>query len=144
MVELSKTRPLRDLAEETLQEFDGGPLEVTGEGNLIGGAGYITVRAVNNTLVFGSLGLLGGIKVGVRVISHGVNVQGEEEVHTMRLSAYSQDVARFAAKYLTAPSNVDFALRRVDVTQEELLRETRTASTWEMKTRVSREAKAEQ
>lgn len=142
--EVNFDRPLRDIFEDRLQMFQGGPLNITGQGNLVGAAGYLGMRAVNSAVLVGSLGTFGGVEVGFRVISHGVEQEGDKEIHTMRISAYSQDVARFAGKYLTAPSNIDFAARRVEVVEENILQSRGTASTWEIVTEVERELLQEQ
>lgn len=129
-------RPLRERFENRIQDFEGGPLDFTGHGNLLGGAGYLGVQAINSTVTVGTLGTFGGVDIGFRAISHGVEEDGEDEIHTFMIHAWTQDIAQFAAKYLSAPSNFDFASGDTELEVVENVQDRRTAPTWRIVVRV--------
>lgn len=129
-------RPIRERIEKNLQDFKGGPLDFTGEGNLVGGVGYLGVRAVNSTVALSTLGTFGGVDIGFRIISHSAEEDGEDEIHTFLIHAWSQDIAQFSAKYLSAPSNFDFATGDTELISVENIKDRRTAPTWRITVRV--------
>lgn len=126
-------RPIREEVENRLQDFEGGPLDFAGHGNIVGGVGYAGVQAANTAVFVGTLGTFGGVQIGFRTISHGVEERGEEELHTFHIHAWSQDIAQFAAKYFSAPSNFDFAVGETEIISVENVQDRRTAPTWRIK-----------
>lgn len=117
-------RPLRSSVESVTKRIPEGPLGFLGRGNALGAAGF-TVTGILNTLI-----PISGVEIGYSVESHSVERQDGIEIHTFTINAASRDVARFAAKLKSAPSNIDFAFRETEVQSVEPAVERSTFNTW--------------
>lgn len=123
-------RPLRNLAEKATDSIPRGPLGIAGKGNLVGGAGYFTVAAINGVMP------LDGVDVGFEVESHEVERTDGREVHTFIIHSASKDVAQFIAKYKSSPSNIQFMGRRIEITNVAEEKSNRSFSRWRVRTEV--------
>jgi len=123
------SRVLRSKIEDTLDKIPNGPLDNVGEGSLAGVAGYMAISTGQTAVI----PIPGVRQPGYHTISHGVDVRGEFERHTVRISAASKNVAEFAAKYdVASPSNIDFLTSETEIVSVEQIKERPTLSTWEV------------
>jgi hypothetical protein len=127
---MNPKRPLRDITENLTDNIPGGPLGITGGGNLVGGTGYFVVSAINGVVP------LDGVDVGFDVESHSVERQDDREIHTFIIHSSSKDVAQFIAKYRSSPSNVQFLGRDIQITDVREEKSNRSFSRWRVTTEV--------
>lgn len=119
-------RPIRNLIEKGTSSVPRGPLGFLGKGNAVGAVNYFVVSAINGVIP------IDGLEVGFNIESHSVDRSGDEDVHTFVVNSANKDVARFAAKFKAAPSNIDFTLQDTEVESVEALEERSTFTTWEI------------
>lgn len=117
-------RPLRDLFEKTTDKLPEGPLGFFGRGNAVGATNYFTVALINGIIP------IDGIRIGFDVESHSVERDDDTEIHTFIINSYNKDVARFIAKFQSAPSNVDFFSQETEVLSINPVKERSTVTTW--------------
>lgn len=121
-------RPLRDLQEEATSRVPRGPLGFAGKGNLVGVAGLVGVGVAR------ALVPLSEFEPGYSIESSEREQEGDETVRTFRIHAYSADVAQFVAKRKSVPTNVDFAIRDIEVQSVEPIEKRTTTTEWEIVT----------
>ena len=128
-------QPVRDKFEEVTRDIPEGPLGKVGGGNLIGAAGFVAVESTNPVWEF-----VPGLKQpGYKVTAHGTKRMGEDkERHIITVVAISEEVARFAAKYYSAPSNIDYISSDVELKEVNELTERKVYSTYEIVVDVDR------
>lgn len=124
MAEESRLRPVRSSFSSLTEKVPKGPLEVVGDGNMIGAANYFTVAAINGIIP------VNGVDVGYNIQSHSVNRTGGKEEHTFIINSANKNVAKFIAKIESAPSNIDHFKNRAEVTSIEPIEERMTFTTW--------------
>lgn len=124
-------RPIRNLLEKGTDAIPEGPLGFAGSGNLIGAVTYLGAKTSEGLIP------IGGVSIGANIESHSVDRTEDMELHTFKINAATKDAARFAAKFRSAPSNVDFLAREVDVKSIDKIKERSTFSVWEVTTVVS-------
>lgn len=98
------SRPIRKQFDKAVKAAPRGPLGRVGEGNLAGAANYFAVSTAKGLIP------IDGINAGFNVESHNIERSEGEETHTFLINASNEAVARFAASYLAAPSNIDYLL----------------------------------
>lgn len=132
-------KPLRDRVSEAVSNVPESPLGKVGDGNLLGAGGFALVESSKPAFTF-----VPGVKQpGYKIISHGAeNVEGHER-HTLKISAFSRNVARFAAQYESAPSNVDYITTETDVESIEETFSRSTYSTYEIVVNVDQRGEIE-
>lgn len=123
-------RPVRNTVENTLDKVPVGPLGFAGEGNLVGGATFFTVSAING------INPIDGLNVGFNTEASSVEKVDGAKVHTFFINAWSEDTARFAAKMQAAPSLIDLGIRETEIISVEEDTPRRTASTWRVMVRT--------
>lgn len=122
-------RGLRERFEKNADRVPVGPLNKTGDGQLVGLAGYAAI-STGQTAV---LPVPGVRQPGYNVISHGSEVFPKYVRHTVRINAASKNVAEFAAKYgVSAPSNLDYLTSEIETVSIEEVKKRPTFSTWEI------------
>lgn len=119
-------RPLRTELESFLDGVPAGPLGVFGDGNVFGGAVYLTTSAIQGVTP------IDGLEVGYNVESSSITRQDGQEMHTYRINAASKQVAEFAARYKSSPSNIDYIADKPEVTGTTLVKERRSLPLWEV------------
>ena len=121
--------PVRRKFEEVTTEIPTGPMGKVGGGNVIGAAGYLAASSLTPFWQF-----LPGIKQpGYRVTAHGTRrISNTENRHVLTVVAISGNVARFAAQYTAAPSNLDFLASEVQVVDVEKLSDKTVYNTWQV------------
>lgn len=119
-------RPIRSALEKATQKVPEGPLGFAGEGNGTGAA-LFAVSEVIGFFIPGST-----LDPGFRIQSHSIDEVRGKEVHTFRVSAYFEQTARFSSQFNSAPSNIDFFIRDIDVTSVEKVEDRATVGTWEI------------
>lgn len=123
-------RPIRNTVEFTSEKIPKGPLGFVGNGNLLGGVNFLVVSSINGLIP------VDGLDAGYNIQSHNVSKEGDDQVHSFLINAWSKDTAKVVAKVNAAPSLADLAIRRTDVVSAEEDTPRRTASTWRVKVRV--------
>lgn len=119
-------RPLRSLLEKTTDKIPRGPLGFIGKGNAVGATNYFAVALANGLIP------IDGVSIGFDVESHSVERQDGMETHTFIINSYNKDVARFIAKFQSAPSNVDFLSQETEVISITPIKERSTVTTWKV------------
>lgn len=130
---LAEDQPVRDKFEEVTEEIPEGPMGKVGGGNLFGAGGYFAVEATKPVWQF-----VPGIRQpGYAITAHGTKVIGDGiERHVLTVTALSRNVARFAAEYTAAPSNIDYLRSEVKTVKIEELVERGTYSTYRVTTDI--------
>lgn len=132
-----KYRPARSAIEKITESIPKGPLGAIGEGNIIGGLGYLAVESGEVI----TLPIPGLKRPGFRVISHSLDeVRNGDQIHTVKIHAVSKDVAEFATEYESSPSNLDFIRNKTEVLSVEELDEDSIYTTYEIKVKIDRDA----
>jgi len=110
-------RPIRDEFASATDRIPEGPLGKVGGGNLLGAGGFAAVEATRPVWQF-----IPGVKQpGYKIISHGSEYVGNGvERHSIKVAAVSEDIAEFAAEYVSAPSNIDYLRSDIENTQVEV------------------------
>lgn len=129
-------RPLRDRFEKATNNVPSGPLGKVGKGDVIGALGFVAVES--GEIV--TIPVPGVKRPGFSFISHSVEGTDTKQIHTLRVNAVSRDVAEFAAKYESAPSNLDFIRSKTKVTGVETITERSSYSTYEIVVEVDTNA----
>jgi len=113
-------QPIRDVIEQSTDNIPEGPFGKVGDGTVLGAGGFLAVEASRPFVDF-----VPGIKQpGYSITAHGTEVVSPgTELHTITISAISEEVARFAAKYAATPSNIDFSLSDTEIVSIEELTE---------------------
>lgn len=125
--------PVRDRVENFAEDIPEGPLGKAGGGGLAGAAGFLAVESTRPITE-----LVPGIKQpGYHINAHGTRSMNGFERHTLTITAISQNVAEFVAKYTAAPSNVDFVSSETEVVQVDEVTERRTYSTYKITVDIS-------
>lgn len=124
-------RPLRTTVEKTTEKIPRGPWGVAGKGNITGAIGFSLVE-IAGIFIPGS-----ELDPGFNIESQSVERSNGQTVHTFVINAASKNVARFAAKFESAPSNIDFATMDTDVISVEPITERSTFSTYRVIVEVS-------
>lgn len=129
-------RPLRDTFETNVTDkIPSGPLGKIGEGDVIGAGGFIAVEATRPFFTF-----VPGLKQpGYHVTSHTTDTTDDGEVHTVTVTAISEDVAEFVAQYTASPSNVNFLVSNIELLSTEVVTERSTYSTYRMEVLLEEE-----
>lgn len=128
-------QPVRDRFEEVTREIPEGPMGKVGGGNLIGGAGFLAVESTRPFIDF-----IPGVKQpGYKLTAHGTKKIGEdEERHILTIAAISEEVARFAAKYNAAPSNIDYLSSDVEIVDIDEVTERAAYTTYQITVDIER------
>lgn len=121
-------RPIRDLQEDVTDMVPRGPLGFAGDGNLVGAAGMVGVSLARTVVP------LSEFEPGYSVVSSERDKEDGKVKTTLRINAYSRDVAQFIGKRRSAPSNVDFLIKDVEVKSVEPVEERSTVTEWEVVT----------
>lgn len=124
------SRPIRSLLENTTSEVPRGPLGFFGEGNAVGAVSYFGASLVNK------FNPIAGTSVGYRVKSHSVEETEDGELHTLTVTSYLEQTARFIGKFRSPPTNIDFFTDETEVVSVKPLKERNTANTWQVKVLV--------
>lgn len=121
-------RPIRDKIEEKADEIPRGPLGLAGKGDTLGAAGFVLRQVLVSPLE-----LIPGMKTpGYTVTGHNTERLDRVERHTIFITALSEDVAEFTARYVSAPSNVDFVVEDYTVEKVETLTERPSYNTFKI------------
>lgn len=123
-------RPLRNITEDVTKEVPHGPLEAVGDGNAVGAVGYFTVSLING------LNPIDGFDVGFDIESHEIKRQGEKEMHIFKIHSTNRAVARYAGKFKSTPTRLNYITDDVEVMDVEKLKDRRGFSLWEVRTEV--------
>lgn len=120
-------QPLRDRFEEVTVNIPEGPMGKVGGGNILGAVGYTAVESTKPVWQF-----VPGIRQpGYKITGHGTKELGDgKERHLISTVAISENVARFAAKYYAAPSNIDYIRSDVSIVNVKEITERGTYSTY--------------
>jgi hypothetical protein len=122
-------RPLREGLEDVLERIPEGPGKKLGEGDMLGAAGYFAISTGQTAVI----PIPGVRQPGYSVISHGSEVMETKVRHTVRITAASKNVAKFASEYeVSAPSNLDYSTGEVVTVSIEEVKPRPTYSTWEV------------
>jgi hypothetical protein len=123
-------RPAREAIEDALDNIpSAGPLGKIGDGDITGVAGYLAI----STGQLSVLPIPGVRQPGYSVISHGSEVMENKVRHTVRITAASKNVAKFASEYeVSSPSNIDFITSEIETVSIEEVKPRPTYSTWEV------------
>jgi hypothetical protein len=126
---ISDDTPVRDWFSDSVDNIPTGPLGKVGGGNIIGAGGYVV-----SNLIKIPADLVPGIRnPGYTFISHGVEgIDEHTERHVIRVHAFSEDVAKFAVKYFSSPSNVDFITGETELEYSKKINSRKTYSTYEV------------
>lgn len=134
--EVIQDQPVRDRFEEVTEGIPEGPMGKVGGGSILGAVGYLGVEFTKPIWTF-----VPGVKQpGYKITAHGTkDLSGANERHILTVVAISEQVARFAAKYTAAPSNLDFVIDDVDVVSVDEISERTVYSTYHMYVDVTKE-----
>lgn len=116
--------------ENATGKIPRGPLGFLGNGNALGAVNYFTVATVNGIIP------IAGVDIGYNIEGHSVRREGDVEHHNFTILATNENVAKFAAKFKSKPSNVDLAAYRITIESVSKVRERRTFTVWEINTLV--------
>jgi len=137
MSDVDKKRPGRDAFEDITDRVPSGPLGAVGQGNIIGGLGYIAIES--GEII--ALPIPGLDRPGFKFVSHGMEQKDEgKQVHTIVIHAISRDVAEFACQYKAAPSNFDYVRGKTNIQKVEVKDGDSFYSTYRMTVVVDRNA----
>lgn len=126
-------RPLRDRFSDSVDKVPRGPLGKVGDGNLVGGAGFLAVESTRPFIDF-----IPGVKQpGYNILAHSTERFDGGTTHTLTITAVSEEVAEFVAKYAATPSNWDYITAETEIKGKEVLEEQRGYNTWKITVRVS-------
>lgn len=132
-------RPFRDRLEKNLDNVPRGPFGKVGRGNVVGLTGYATIEAVK-----AGVDLVPGVREpGWNITAHTTKRRGDFTDHILVIDAVSRNVADFAAKYQSPPSNIDFITSEVKIIDRELLEERSTYNTYRITVRVDERGQIE-
>lgn len=122
-------QPVRDRFEEVTDKIPEGPRGKVGGGSLVGAAGFLAVESSRPIIEF-----VPGVKQpGYNVTAHGTKDLGNGvERHVLTITAASEDVAKFVAKYVATPSNIDYFRSDTEVVGVEEVTERGTYSTYKI------------
>jgi len=135
MSNLVDGRPVRDAFEDITGKVPSGPLGKLGDGNVVGGLGYLAVES--GEIV--TIPVPGATRPGFKYVSHSfISAEGDVQRYEIVVHAISKDVAEFAVQYKAAPSNIDFLRGESSVVGTEVLDEDRTYSTYKITVEVDR------
>lgn len=119
-------RPLRDRIEESADKIPRGPFGIAGKGDAVGAAGFVLREVLASPFQF-----VPGMKTpGYTITGHGTERLDGIERHRIFVTALSEDVAEFAARYTSAPSNLDFLAEDYRVEEVETVTERPSYSTF--------------
>lgn len=123
---MKERKPLRDKFTEATEKIPSGPLGKVGGGDVVGAGGFMAIEGSKPVWQF-----LPGIKQpGYKTVSHSAEDKGGYERHVIVITAFSENVAKFAAQYIATPSNVDFATSQTNIVDVEEVTVRRTYSTY--------------
>lgn len=132
---VSKEPPVRNLINRATESVPEGPLGNVGDGTVVGLLGFLAVES-GEVITSPIPGLS---RPGFKVVSHSMEqVEPGLQRHTIVLHAFIQDVAEFATKYQSAPSNFDFISGDIDVLSIEELDEQEGYDSYEIVVEVDR------
>lgn len=115
---------LRERLDRTISKIPQGPMGRIGGGNVLGAANYFVSSTARGFVP------MDGLKAGYQIQSQNVEQEGDGERHTFKIRASNKHVAEFAARYLAAPSNVDYIVNRPEVASSEMETERKTLATY--------------
>lgn len=132
---MDKRRPLRDRFEDVTERIPNGPFGALGRGNVIGLTGFLAVES-GEVITSPVPGLT---RPGFKKVSHSVEVldDGLQE-HTVRIHAFSKDVAEFVTQYDSSASNYDFIRGKTEVKSVEEIDKQSSYTTYEITVEVDR------
>lgn len=114
-----------------------GPLGKIGNGNVIGGLGFIVVESGQIITV----PIPGAIRPGFKYVSHSFNgVEDGKQKYTIVCHGMSKDVVKFATQYKAAPSNFDFFRGKASVANIEEIDRSNVYTTYKVDIEIDREA----
>lgn len=132
---LAKEKPVRHSFERVFESVPSGPLGAVGGGNVAGFLGFLLVES-GEVITSPIPGLT---RPGFKKISHGVEViEPGLQRHTVRVHAFSRDVAEFMAQYDSAPSNIGYITSDISIESVEEIDTEATYDTYEIKALIDR------
>ena len=111
------TQKIRERLIGSLDSIPEGPAGRIGGGNAFGAFNYFAVATINGLVP------VDGAEVGFKIRSQSVEEVEDGELHRFEILASNKKVAEFAARFKSAPTNIDFFRNSPEIQASEVSKE---------------------